>query len=85
MDNLRRSFKQTEDGIRKPQKPETKYWIGFLKNTIKEYWNETKSVIAAEILNNFDNEIHNFQQVCPIEMLEKLENPITTKIIKAVG
>ena len=67
------------------QKPETKYWIGLLKSTIKEYWNETKSVIAAEILNNFDNEIHNFQQVCPIEMLEKLENPITTKTIKAVG
>ena len=67
------------------QKPETKYWIDLLKNIIKEYWNETKSVIAAEILNNFDNEIHNFQQVCPIEMLEKLENPITTKTIKAVG
>ncbi len=67
------------------QKPETKYWIDLLKNIIKEYWNETKSVIAAEILNNFDNEIHNFQQVCPIEMLEKLENPITTKIIKTVG
>ena len=67
------------------QKPETKYWIDLLKNTIKEYWNETKSVIAAEILNNFNNEIHNFQQVCPIEMLEKLENPITTKTIKAVG
>ncbi len=67
------------------QKLETKYWIQFLKNKIEEYYKETNSSIASKILNNFDEEINNFQQVCPIEMLDKLENPITLKNIKAVS
>ena len=39
-----------------------------------------------KIMNNFENEINNFKQVCPLEMLYKLENPITLKdsISKAV-
>ena len=44
---------------------------------IKEHAEETKSLIANKILGNFDKEINNFFQVCPIEMLDKLENPIT--------
>ena len=31
------------------------------------------------IINNFNHEINNFQQVCPIEMLQKLKNPISLK------
>ena len=31
--------------------------------------------------DNFDNEVNNFFQVCPKEMLDKLENPITTNFI----
>ena len=29
--------------------------------------------------NNFDEEIKNFIQVCPKEMIDKLENPLTLK------
>ena len=36
-----------------------------------------------KIVENFDNEINNFVQVCPKEMLDKLENPISNK--KLVG
>ena len=36
-----------------------------------------------KILSNFDNELKKFVQVCPIEMLDKLENPITTKEFKS--
>ena len=41
---------------------------------------------AKEILDDFENKINNFKQVCPVEMLYKLENPITLKgsISKAV-
>jgi glutamate synthase (NADPH/NADH) large chain len=67
------------------QKPETKYWIEFIKSRIEEYYKETKSSIASKILNNFDEEINNFQQVCPIEMLDKLENSVTLKDVKAVS
>ncbi len=34
---------------------------------------------TKKILNNFSNEIKNFKQICPIEMLDKLENPISLK------
>ena len=68
------------------QKPETKYWKEKLKSLIQDHLKETESVIAKEILNDIENEINNFKQVCPLEMLDKLENPITLKnsISKAV-
>ncbi len=47
---------------------------------------ETNSVIAKKILSNYEKEILNFKQVCPIEMLDKLDNPITLKLeIKKVS
>ena len=30
-----------------------------------------------KILDNFSEEVKNFKQVCPVEMLDKFENPIT--------
>ncbi len=58
---------------------ETDYWKNFLKSNLKNFVKETNSNIAKKILNDFDNEILNFLQVCPIEMLDKLKNPITLK------
>ena len=68
------------------QKPETKYWKERLESYLEEYSVETNSEIAKKILDNFSNEINNFKQVCPVEMLDKLENPISLKprISKAV-
>ena len=67
-------------------KPETEYWKNYLKNMIYEHLKETQSKIAEKIINNFNNEVKNFWQVCPKEMLDKLTNPISTKqkILKAV-
>ena len=62
------------------QRPETNYWIEELKSMIKNHLDETNSSVAKEILENFENELKNFYQVCPKEMLDKLENPITKKI-----
>ncbi len=62
------------------QKPETKYWINYLKNLIMDHWKETSSHISKKIIDNFDKEIYNFIQVCPKEMIDKLENSITDKI-----
>tara|TARA_Y100000310_G_scaffold307638_1_gene349930 strand:- start:3659 stop:8158 length:4500 start_codon:yes stop_codon:yes gene_type:complete len=68
------------------QTPETDYWKNYLKNLINEHFSETQSQIAQKILLNFNNEIQNFRQVCPNEMLDKLSNPLTlkTKISKVV-
>ena len=35
--------------------------------------------MSKNIIENFKDEIKNFVQVCPKEMIDKLENPITLK------
>ena len=68
------------------QKPETEYWIEKLKKLLQEYTEETESKVSKNILENFSIEIGNFKQVCPIEMLDKIENPISlkTRVSKAI-
>jgi len=61
------------------QKPETKYWIDSLKNLVEEHFLETNSNLSKKIIDNFDKEFLNFIQVCPKEMIDKLENPISEK------
>jgi len=51
----------------------------FLKKLILEHFNETQSMLSKNIITNFDEEIKNFIQVCPKEMVDKLKNPITFK------
>ena len=68
------------------QTPETDYWINYLKKLIEEHFLETNSSLSKKIIENFDKEIFNFIQVCPKEMIDKLENSINLKpIIKEVG
>jgi len=68
------------------QIPETDYWKNYLKKLINEHFKETQSKIAKKILLNFENEVKKFQQVCPKEMIDKLQNPLVLKpkILKAV-
>ena len=61
------------------QNLETEYWKNFLKKTVEEHYKETNSSLSKKIIDNFDQEILNFVQVCPKEMLDKLEHPITKK------
>ena len=61
------------------QPVETEHWKKFLKDSIKEFESVTFSQKANRILKNFEVEIKNFKQVCPIEMLDKLDNPISLK------
>ena len=61
------------------QNIETSYWKGFLKKLVTEHLNETGSELSRKIIKNYEEEINNFVQVCPKEMLNKLENPISFK------
>ena len=61
------------------QQVETEYWKKFLKNNLEDFLKETDSSSAKIILDNYEKELLNFKQVCPIEMLDKLDNPITLK------
>jgi glutamate synthase (NADPH/NADH) large chain len=47
---------------------------------------ETGSNLSKMLIENYDEELKNFVQVCPKEMLDKLSNPISHKpIIKEVS
>ena len=61
------------------QPVETDFWKKFLKESIESFETKTSSQKAKRILNNFELELKNFKQVCPIEMLDKLDNPISLK------
>ena len=61
------------------QKIETDFWVNNLKTLINKHFQETNSQVSKKILENFEKEITNFYQVCPKEMLDKIENPITNK------
>ena len=61
------------------QPVETDFWKNFLKESIKDFENKTYSQKAKKILDNFDSELKKFKQVCPVEMLDKLDNPISLK------
>jgi glutamate synthase (NADPH/NADH) large chain len=61
------------------QNVETEYWINYLKKLVLDHANETNSKVSKNIISDFDQEIKNFVQVCPKEMISKLENPITFK------
>ena len=37
-------------------------------------------MLSKKILSNFENEINNFFQVCPKEMINKLENAISANL-----
>jgi glutamate synthase (NADPH/NADH) large chain len=50
-----------------------------LKENLNEFLKETNSVVAKEILDDFEVELKKFKQICPVEMLDKLDNPITLK------
>ena len=59
------------------QNVETPYWKNFLKTLVLEHSSETGSLLSKSLISNFEDELKNFVQVCPKEMLDKLKNPIT--------
>ena len=65
------------------QPVETDYWKNYLKDLILEFSNETNSQISKKIISNFESELKNFVQVCPYEMLDKLDQPISFKVSKS--
>ena len=61
------------------QNVETEYWKKFLKNLLTEHFNETGSNLSKKLIEKFNEELNNFVQVCPKEMVNKLENKISLK------
>ena len=64
------------------QNIEMDYWKNYLKDNLNDFYLKTNSKVAKKILENYEEEIKDIKQVCPIEMLDKLENPISKDIKK---
>ena len=62
------------------QSVETEYWSMFLKELVLEHLKETSSRLSKKIIDNFAEELKNFVQVCPKEMINKINHPISSKI-----
>ncbi|MDA9698197.1 glutamate synthase large subunit [Candidatus Pelagibacter sp.] len=58
---------------------ETEYWLNVLKKLVLEHSIETGSHLSKRIIDNFEEEVKNFVQVCPKEMIDKLKYPISNK------
>jgi glutamate synthase (NADPH/NADH) large chain len=61
-------------------KVEVDYWKQYLKNLVQDHAKLTRSKYSQKILYEWDVNINSFIQVCPIEMLDKIEHPVTNKI-----
>ena len=59
------------------QRLQSAHWEGFLKDLVRRHARETQSTFAANLLTEWDTEIGRFWQVCPKEMLDKIEHPLS--------
>ena len=67
-------------------KVEVPYWEKYLKNLVNEHQKNTQSVFTKKIIDNWEENIKHFVQICPIEMLDKIDHPVSiTKDEKKVG
>jgi glutamate synthase (NADPH/NADH) large chain len=62
------------------QRVESDYWQNVLKNLLAEHLAETGSLRAENILAGFEWELPKFWQVCPKEMVERLEQPLSDSV-----
>ena len=62
------------------QRLESAHWEEVLKKMIADHAENTHSEFAQALLADWDWEREKFYQVCPKEMLNKLEHPISDEI-----
>jgi glutamate synthase (NADPH/NADH) large chain len=55
------------------------HWEGVLKGLIEEHARETESRFAADLLRDWDRVRDSFWQVCPVEMVGRLEAPLAAE------
>ena len=67
------------------QRLESTYWENSLKELIELYARETNSLHGQNILNQWDITREAFWQVCPKELLDKLEYPLQDAVGSIAG
>ena len=59
------------------------HWEGVLRALVAEHVEETQSSYAARLLREWDLRIGRFWQVCPRELVERLEHPLSDEAARA--
>src|SRR3546814_5179905 len=59
------------------QRLASSYWDGVLRGMIEEHIRETQSVYAGNIFSDWDSLRGKFWQVCPKEVIARLEHPLS--------
>ncbi|MBM3643220.1 MAG: glutamate synthase large subunit [Alphaproteobacteria bacterium] len=59
------------------QAVETPHWQAVLRGLIEAHGRETRSALAARLLNDWDAEVRHFHQIVPREMLTRLAAPLS--------
>jgi glutamate synthase (NADPH/NADH) large chain len=62
---------------------EAAWWEEELLNLVREHAAQTASPKATEILRHWDEELPNFWQVCPKEMISRLPRPLSDRVEEA--
>ncbi len=62
------------------QRLASSYWDGVLRGMIEEHIRETQSAYAAELFADWDNVRGRFWQICPKEMLTRIEHPLSDAV-----
>ena len=61
---------------------ETAHWQGVLRDLIATHVDETGSPKAAELLRNWEEVLAEFVQICPMEMIARLDHPLGDQAAK---
>jgi len=61
------------------QRVETAHWQNVLRGLVEEHRLETGSVLATQMLAQWDRELDNFWQVVPKEMIDRLTQPLSER------
>ncbi len=59
------------------QRIQSSFWADDLKAMVQEHYDQTSSPLAERLLAHWDMELAHFWQVCPKEMINKLEHPLS--------
>ncbi len=59
------------------QRIASSYWDGVLRGMIEEHVRETQSAYAAELFSDWENTRGKIWQVCPKEMISRLQHPLS--------
>ena len=72
------SFAQRINGDTVVWQPiQSQYWDNVARDLVREHVKETNSIYATNIETHWDIEVRNFWQICPKEMVSRLEHPLS--------